>query len=601
MRPSRSVVRSLVRSLARSLGGCALVVGAVLVTAAPASAHADLVTSDPSPGAVLDASPASVDLEFTEPVTVANGAIRVFDADEVRVDEGVVEVSDRIASLALPELDDGAYVVTWRITSDDGHPVSGAFTFQVGSGSGPSATSREVTGLADRLLADQGGEAIVGVVYGVARWLVFVGLALLIGGTAFTVMWTGARRAGATRRVIRIGWATTAVATVVSILVYGPYVAGLGLGDAFSTSLLGDTLSERQGQVWIARIVLLVIAAPLLTLLSSRDRALEEGDDGPTSLPPWWLPAAALVAVLLAATPGLSGHAISGRWSDGAVIADTLHVLAMSVWLGGIVALVATALGSPQSPGSATRSTAALARFSRIALGSIAVLAATGTFQSIRQLSGFDSLRDSEFGRILVVKLVLVAAIVVVAAFSREIVLRMSSRSWLANAENRPPGEAPPPELSPDEAATERAGFRRSVVFEVALGLAVLAATALLVNAPPGYSAADTARGAVGVTMNADTVSVDVTVTPAVAGRNDVHVDLFSPAGAPLDVEDVTVTFALPADDVPPIDVPLRRLGPGHYFSPGFDIPFAGEWEIVANPIVSEFEQPSLEGTVEIT
>lgn len=593
MRPSRSV--------ARMLCGCALVLGVLLASAAPASAHADLVTSDPSPGAVLSESPPSVDLEFTEPVTVANGAIRVFDADEVRVDEGVVEVADRIASLALPELDDGAYVVTWRITSDDGHPVSGAFTFQVGSGSGPSATSREVTGLADRLLADQGGDAVVGAVYGVARWLVFAGLALLIGGVAFTVLWTGARRPGATRRLIRAGWVTTAAATAVSILVYGPYVAGLGLGDAFSTSLLGDTLSERQGQVWLARIVLLVIAGPLLALLSSRDRAREDGDGGPAALPSWWLPIGVLVGVLLAATPGLSGHAISGRWSDAAVIADALHVLAMSVWLGGIVALAATALGSSQASRTAASSTAALARFSRVALGSIAVLVATGTFQSIRQLGSFESLRDTEFGRILVVKLVLVAAIVVVAAFSREIVLRMSARSWLANADNRPSGEPAPPELSPEDAATERAGLRRSVLFEVVLGLAVLVATSVLVNAPPGYSAAETASGAVGVTMNADTVSVDVTVTPAVAGRNDVHVDLFSPEGAPLDVEDLTVTFALPADDVPPIDVPLRHLGPGHYFSPGFDIPFAGEWRIVAKPIVSEFEQPSLEGTVEVS
>ena len=586
------------RPLRRLLGALALTAGVLLASATPAFAHADLIASDPAPGAVLAESPERVTLEFTEPVTVANGAIRVCDADESRVDEGVVDVSDRVASLALPTLDEGSYVVTWRIASDDGHPVSGAFTFQVGIGSGPSATSREVTGLADRLLEDQGGDAVVGVLYGITRWLAFVGLALLIGGATFSLLWPGARRAVSTRRVIRIGWVATAVATVLALLFYGPYVAGLGVGDAFSTSLLGDTVSGRLGQVWLARIVLLVIAGPLLALLASRDRSADA--DRPAPLPAWWLPAGVLVAILLAATPGLSGHAISGRWSDIAVVADTLHVLAMAVWLGGIVALASTALGSSSGNGTAAASTAVLGRFSRIALWSIAVIAASGTFQAVRQLGGFDALRESEYGRILVVKLVLVAGIVVVAAFSREIVLRMSARAWLSKAENRPAGKPASAPLSPHEEASERTSLRRSVVFEVALGLAVLAATALLVNSPPGYSSTQAVGGAVGVTMNADTVSVDVTVTPAVAGRNDVHVDLFTPAGAPLDAEDLTVTFELPTRDIPPIDVPLRRLSPGHYYSPGFDIPFPGEWQIAANPVVSEFEQPSLDGTVEI-
>lgn len=582
------------RSVARLVAALVLAAGLVVLGAAPASAHADLTTSSPAPGAVLTESPDSIDLEFTEPVAVANGAIRVFDSEGSRVDEGVVEVSGRIASLALPTLDEGSYAVTWRITSDDGHPVTGAFTFQVGTGSGPGATSREITGLADRLLADQGGDAVLGVLYGITRWLAFAGLALLIGGAAFALLWPGARRSAGTRRIVRIGWVATAVATVVALLAYGPYVAGLGLGDMFSTGILGDTVGDRQGQVWLARLVLLIVAAPLLALLAARDSSAS--DDRSAPLPGWWLPAGVLVGIGLAATPGLSGHAISGRWTSAAVVADTLHVLAMAVWLGGIVALSATALRTPPAQGA----TAALARFSRIALGSIAVIAATGTFQAVRQLGSLEAVRDTEYGRILVVKLVLVAAIVVVAAFSREIVLRRSARAWLADPEHRPDGEPPPEELTPAQEEAERSGLRRSVLVEVVLGLAVLAATALLVNSPPGYSSTEAVGGAVGVTMNADTVSVDVTVTPAVAGRNDVHVDLFTPAGAPLDAEDLTVTFALPGRDIPPIDVPLRRLGPGHYYSPGFDIPFPGSWQIDARPVVSEFEQPSLEGSVEI-
>ena len=217
----------------------------------------------------------------------------------------------------------------------------------------------------------------------------------------------------------------------------------------------------------------------------------------------------------------------------------------------------------------------------------IGVVAATGTFQGIRQVGSLDALRSSEYGRILVVKLVLVAGVVVLAAFSREIVLRRSAR-----ADETPAAD------EVDE--KERGDLRRSILFEVGLGFAVLAATALLVNSPPAYTAAATPDGEAAVTLNANLVSVDVTVAPATSGRNDVHVDLFTPGGAPLDAQELTVTFANPDRGVKPIEVPLRRLGPGHYLSPGFDLPFSGEWKVVAEPVLSASEKPSLTGTVTI-
>ena len=584
------------RMLRRPLAVSVVVLGILLATAAPAFAHADLSGSDPAPGAVLTESPANISLEFTERISVGNGAIRVFDTDENRVDLGGVEVSNRVATLPLPTLDDGAYVVTWRVASDDGHPVSGAFTFQVGAGARPSATSRTVQGLATRLLADQGGDTVVGVAYGATRWLAFVGLALLIGGAAFALLWPGARRSIATRRVVRAGWWSTAAATIVGLVVYGPYVNGLGLDQVFSSSLLGDTVSERIGEVWLARLGLLVLAVPVLYLLGARERSAPDGKDTGEAdeerarpLPVWWLPAAALLAILLASTPGLSGHAISGRWVNAAVVADTLHVLAMALWLGGIAALAATALRAP----STSETTAALSRFSRLALVCIGVVAATGTFQGIRQVGSLDALRSSEYGRILVVKLVLVAGVIVLAAFSREIVLRRSARGDETPAVGGVGGV--------DEAdQKERGDLRRSIVFEVGLGFAVLAATALLVNSPPAYTAAATPDGEAAVTLNANKVSVDVTVTPATSGRNDVHVDLFTPDGVPLDAQELTVTFANPDRGVKPIDVPLRKLGPGHYLSPGFDLPSSGEWKVVAEPVLSASEKPSLTGTVTI-
>jgi len=348
--------------------------------------------------------------------------------------------------------------------------------------------------------------------------------------------------------------------------------------------------------VWLARLVLLLLATPVVVALFRRAGADDEPGRAVRSL---WLVAGAVLGVALAVTPGISGHAISGDWVGVAVVADAVHVLAMALWLGGLVVLAVVGLARSAALGVRD----ALEPFSRMALGCVLALVATGAFQTWRQVGSLDALRTTDFGRILVVKLVLVALVVVFAAFSREIVLRLlPPREPEAGvpvvAGGSDDGE---PEYVLDE-AYELRQLRRSVWAEIATAGLILVATALLVNAPPAKTAsASSAEGGVAaVTLEADKVSVDVTVTPGGQGANDVHVDVANAQGAPTDVEELSVTFALPDKDISPIDVPLRRLSPGHYYSPGFQIPLSGEWQVTAKPLLSEFEQPTLRGTIDI-
>jgi copper transport protein len=477
-----------------------------------------------------------------------------------------------------------------------------------------------VQGLANRLLAEQGGDRVVGAIYGVSRFMVFAGLALLIGGAFFAfAIWPPARLSKGAKRVVQIGWLTTFLGTLVGLLVYGPYAEGLGLGDMFTTRLLGDTLSVRFGQAWLARLVLLLLTIPVLLKLFAKDASPEAA---PKRMATLWLAVGAVIGVLLAVTPGVSGHAVSGDWITAAVIADTIHVLAMALWLGGLVVLAVVGLAR-QAPPSARD---ALEPFSRMALGCVLALVATGAFQTWRQVGSLDALRTTDFGRILVVKLVLVALVIVFAAFSREIVLRLvppraeheprlpvvaggaddaDPHAERTAASGVPPdAESEAVESEPDyeiDEEYETRQLRRSVWAEIATAVLILVATALLVNAPPAKTAqASSGGGVAGVTLEADDVDVDVTVTPATAGTNDVHIDVANPQGAPMDVDELKVTFALPDKDIAPIDVPLRRLSPGHYFSPGFQVPLGGEWRVTAKPLLSEFEQPTLRGTIDI-
>jgi copper transport protein len=136
--------------------------------------------------------------------------------------------------------------------------------------------------------------------------------------------------------------------------------------------------------------------------------------------------------------------------------------------------------------------------------------------------------------------------------------------------------------------------LRRSVGLEVAIAAGVLAVTAALVSTAPArasyvqpYSA--TVRLATGGTAQ-------VSVTPARQGPNTVQVDVFDPAGKPRDAQQVTLTAALPAEQIGPLPLPLAKVGTGQYRSTGAALPRPGRWTLVVRVRTSEFDT-SVAGT----
>ena len=109
-------------------GGAALALG----PASPAHAHAVLESSVPAGSSVLDTAPTDITLDFDEPVTVEPGAIRLLDSAGKQITLGPPErgTDASVVVSSVPDLKDGAYVVAWQVISQDGHPASGAFTFQ---------------------------------------------------------------------------------------------------------------------------------------------------------------------------------------------------------------------------------------------------------------------------------------------------------------------------------------------------------------------------------------------------------------------------------------------------------------------------------------
>src|SRR4051812_46654001 len=96
-----------------------VVLGVLVAQAAPASAHAVLLRTVPSPQSTVARAPTSVRLEFSEPVETAFGAVRVYDVDGHRVDRGKVVRAPNHSVIEVPvgRLKDGTFTVTWRVVS----------------------------------------------------------------------------------------------------------------------------------------------------------------------------------------------------------------------------------------------------------------------------------------------------------------------------------------------------------------------------------------------------------------------------------------------------------------------------------------------------
>ncbi|MGW6552544.1 copper resistance CopC/CopD family protein [Streptomyces sp. NPDC055051] len=532
-------------ALARLLVLAAALLGVLLAGAAPASAHAALTGSDPKDGAVAATAPKEVGLTFSEQVAMSPDSIRVLDPSGRRADTG--EIIDLCSGAVVKYgvalragLPDGTYTVAWQTVSADSHPIAGAFTFSIGA---PSATSVA-------LPEQAAGGGIVGALYGIARYLSYASFAVLVGGGAFVLLcWPRGASVRPVQQTVVRGWLTLTGATLVMLLLRGPYTGSGKLADAFDLTVLQAVLQTKTGAALTSRLLLLGAAALFVAVLfgayarrtdpkERKDLAFGLGLGG------------TVVAAGIAGTWALAEHASTGIQPGIAMPVDILHLLAVAAWLGGLTTLLVALYRAPSVERSAVE------RFSRVAFASVAVLVATGIYQSWRQVGSWSALTGTRYGQLLLVKIGLMGVLVGIAWISRRWTRRLAERTAGAGPEagtdteaGTDPGAGPEtgtgtgtetrnetgPEAeaesdsdeeepqeqdaqeAPDaeraaqlarqraavatarrkkarDADPERTGLRRSVLTEAAVAVVLLAVTTVLTATEPGRTEEEAAR-----------------------------------------------------------------------------------------------------------
>ena len=114
----------------KALGAVVLGSLVLLVNPASASAHADLHSSNPVNGAVVSSSPAAVVLVFSEPVELDSAQLLNSKTQELASTSKISGATLTITPTM--KLAAGAHAAQWKVTSDDGHIVTGAVSFIVG-------------------------------------------------------------------------------------------------------------------------------------------------------------------------------------------------------------------------------------------------------------------------------------------------------------------------------------------------------------------------------------------------------------------------------------------------------------------------------------
>lgn len=572
-----------------------LLVGAVtggmlvdVATAPPASAHAALATTTPADGARLSAAPSEVSLEFTEAVELSAGYARVLAPGGERVDTGRAAVDGAVVTIPLrDDLPDASYVVTYRVVSEDSHPIAGAYAFVVGDDElvAPSAVS-----------ATQAVDPVVAGVLPAARWLGFAGVVLGAGVPVFLlVCWPGGWSVPLMRRLISTGLTAAVLGALLTFLFQGPYAAGAGLGSLFDPSLLAATTSSAFG------VTLLLRGLCALLLGAAMGASWRRGIRPSAPL----ITVSALPAAGLVVTTAAVGHPVAGSLPALAVLITAVHVAAMAVWLGGLTALLTGVLrtGVP-----ATARAAALSTFSRVAFGAVLALVVTGVLQSVREVGPPVALVTTAYGRLLVAKLVLVLLLLAAAGISRAWVQqhlgvprnrpgghRVTAHAFAAGygdtASRHTCGGQQPVEVEP--ATTDLGILRRSVLVEVGIGAVVLILSAVLVGTPPARSQVaepvDVTLPLQGDDGSSAAGSVQIIVDPAGTGPNTLMVYLFDQAGQLTQPQAVRVTLTESAQEIGPLDVDLVPSGPGHYIGDGVSIPTAGAWTVTVSVRLDEF------------
>ncbi|XEC93483.1 copper resistance protein CopC [Paenibacillus tarimensis] len=359
-----------------------------------AEAHAAAERFVPQPGERMDTAPEKAEITFNEAIETGIGGLQVLDSQSKSVTDAAYVISQnrRTITLPLPRLAEGVYTVAYRIISEDGHPVSGSYTFIVGDP--PEAKDASTFDL-HKQLGHTGHGAATELTTGefvlyVTRVLYYASLLFAAG----LMLWFAMLRDKSEVQLAMFRkWGLWAVrALLISVLLY-VFVHARAMMEGYPAAEWAKLFTSTQiGITWLLMVVMSLSGF----IIIGGNRALR-----------------AVWAVLLLGLESYSGHAAAYDPKWYAILLDLIHLAGSAIWAGGLAFLVILWFEERKDAGRFA------SQFSNAAWLSIAVLTVTGLLTTYLFLPGYDYLFYTSWGTLLIVKTVLVLLVIIVGALLR--------------------------------------------------------------------------------------------------------------------------------------------------------------------------------------
>ncbi|MEZ0172275.1 copper resistance CopC/CopD family protein [Microvirga sp. TS319] len=522
---------------------CCLTLVCVLAAGGRAEAHASLIGTMPADGAVVPTAPASVRLRFSEPITPL--VVRLVDANGVTHDGLHNETRDQTITVHLPQgLPRGTQVLSYRIISSDGHPVGGSLVFSIGA---PTASPGEPVSAGSSSLASS---SLADAIW-LTRLVLYLGLFAGAGGAFFTT-WIGREATTpASRATVRAAIGLGLAAAFLSVGLQGLDALGEPLSALLAFHPWREGLETSYG---------LTVGAAVLALACAWS-GMRFG-----------MRSAALIGLGGAGLAlALSGHASAAapQWLTRPSV--FVHGTVAAFWVGALVplALIVRDLRGAALP--------IVQRFSALAIPSVGVMIAAGILLSIVQIERPAALLTTDYGRIFLAKMAAVGGLLALAALNRQRLTPMLGR--------------------------KDAGARyliRSIMGEIGLAVVILGLVAAWRFTPPPRALMVAAVQSVTMHIHAPQAVAELSLSSGRVGPVTMSLSLMTGDFAPLDPKEVTVTLAQPQAGIEPMERRAVKAADGTWHVQGLVLPVPGAWRVRVELLISDFEQVSLDGTVEI-
>ena len=508
-----------------------------LAPSVPAHAHAVLLQSSPAHGALLDTAPAVVELRFNEPISPL--VLQLSGPDGVSQALTQVHLDGSRLRIEVPApLSRGSHALVWRVVSADGHPIGGALAFSVGS-------------IATTLPQPEATNSVFwrDAALWLTRCLLYVGLFFGVASQAY-------RRAG-----------TPPAALPAWLLPLALAASCLGVGlhglDALGLPLMAlGTLAP-----WVGATDTTFIVTAWMTIL-----ALALGMVAGRVTPSSAARLAAIALLVMAAGFAASGHASSAAPAWLARPTVGLHAIAVALWLGSFFPLLRLSC-----PGGLVT----LQHFSRLAPATVGGVVATGAVLIFLQLDSPADVVATSYGRLLLLKLALVAGLMGLGASNRY--------RWTRAA------------LAGDAYAQRH--LRRNVVIEIVLATLILGVVAAWRLTPPPRALAVGPGMPPAVELQFGSRDAEARLdiaAPGTAGTRALVLSLAAPGGGWLPAREVTVSFESPAIGMDSITYALDVQADGSWRAADVILPGLARWRVRIAILVSDFDRIHLQTDWEI-